>query len=354
MESFFPEIDVMIFPILLFIVSIISVFFFNKKIGDRLIGFKHSYILITVAILINFFVTFSYINSGKSLLHWQAKAIYPSKYQHSYDNSVRSLNYFIGGILYKKITRNDLPETILSEKPVLVEKLPDRNIIFVVGESLRWDKLSINGYEVNTTPFIDSLSSTRSVLSKNIYSGGTMTKTSFNTLLNRIKQPCNDLNMDNNLFKLAKNNGFITWFISNQTEKELSVIDNILGKKFIDFYYNKEDIQTSLDSYTSLDEDLVSMLSKINLNDNNFIVLHQKGSHSPYRSYSEEFGRFNEPYDNTVLYTDSVLKGIYDYLKKKSDKPTFMVFTSDHGELLNGKESRVTAFLIRWFIRFLF
>ena len=76
----------------------------------------------------------------------------------------------------------------------------------------------------------------------------------------------------------------------------------------IDFYYNKEDISNNLDKPTGYDEDLLSMLKKIDLSKNNFIVLHQRGSHSPYKNqYPKYFDKLQSEYENTILYTDFVL-----------------------------------------------
>jgi glucan phosphoethanolaminetransferase (alkaline phosphatase superfamily) len=36
-----------------------------------------------------------------------------------------------------------------------------------------------------------------------------------------------------------------------------------------------------------------------------------------------------------VLYTDYFLSEVIKYLKENSKKPTYIVFTSDHGELLH-------------------
>jgi glucan phosphoethanolaminetransferase (alkaline phosphatase superfamily) len=77
------------------------------------------------------------------------------------------------------------------------------------------------------------------------------------------------------------------------------------------------------------------MLKNIDLNKPNLIVLHQRGSHSPFnKQYPENYDKFESDYDNSVLYTDFVLAGIYEYLKTNSPIETYLIFTSDHGEML--------------------
>ena len=77
------------------------------------------------------------------------------------------------------------------------------------------------------------------------------------------------------------------------------------------------------------------MLERIDMTKPNFITLNQRGSHtSSVNLYPDDFEKFNGYYDNSVLYTDFVLAGIYDYLKNNSPNETYLIFTSDHGELL--------------------
>jgi lipid A ethanolaminephosphotransferase len=90
------------------------------------------------------------------------------------------------------------------------------------------------------------------------------------------------------------------------------------------------------------------------LDQDGFIVLHQKGSHGPayYLRYPDAFKVF-EPvcnssqldqcprqdiinaYDNSILYTDYFLAKVIDFLKTNSDRfYTAMIYVSDHGESL--------------------
>jgi lipid A ethanolaminephosphotransferase len=83
------------------------------------------------------------------------------------------------------------------------------------------------------------------------------------------------------------------------------------------------------------------------------IVLHQGGSHGPQyaKKYPAEFNRFTpvcqsvdlqkcgssellNAYDNTIVYTDDVLHRVIGLLKSVKDRPTVMLYMSDHGESL--------------------
>jgi lipid A ethanolaminephosphotransferase len=83
------------------------------------------------------------------------------------------------------------------------------------------------------------------------------------------------------------------------------------------------------------------------------IVLHQGGSHGPQyaKKYPPEFDRFKptcqsvelqkcrssellNAYDNTIVYTDEVLHRVIGLLKSVKDRPSVMLYMSDHGESL--------------------
>jgi lipid A ethanolaminephosphotransferase len=83
------------------------------------------------------------------------------------------------------------------------------------------------------------------------------------------------------------------------------------------------------------------------------VVLHQGGSHGPQyaRKYPAEFERFKptcrsvelqkcstrelvNAYDNTIIYTDDVLHRVIGLLKSVKDRPSAMLYMSDHGESL--------------------
>lgn len=83
------------------------------------------------------------------------------------------------------------------------------------------------------------------------------------------------------------------------------------------------------------------------------IILHEGGSHGPQytKKYPPAFERFKptcqsvelqkcsstelvNAYDNTIVYTDDVLHRLIELLKTVKDRPTAMLYMSDHGESL--------------------
>lgn len=341
-ESLYPIVSEMIVPLLISFLGWFSLLILNKKMTGKIWKVKFGLLILVLGLFAHLFYSYNHLQPIDGRIdHKTIRKIYPKAGEHSFSNYIRSLNIFLVGIAPQKIL-GVFPDFAILPAPVLTEKKLNRNIVLVIGESLRSDRLSLYGYDNKTTPHLDLLKNKTSFYSKPIFSGGVMTKTSLNVIFNRLKYPGMQQTIDgkNNLFKSAKNNKFVTHFISNQSKSQLRVIDLLMSHNDIDFYYNKEDISNNLDKPTGYDEDLLSMLKKIDLSKNNFIVLHQRGSHSPYKNqYPKYFDKLQSEYENTILYTDFVLNNTIKYLKQNSKKETDFIFVSDHGELLgeNGK-----------------
>lgn len=74
-----------------------------------------------------------------------------------------------------------------------------------------------------------------------------------------------------------------------------------------------------------------------------FIVLHLYGSHADFaKRYPQQFNKFQDTYDNTVLYTDYLLNEVIQKLKA-TNVDANLIYTSDHG--LNLGECRENSSL---------
>jgi glucan phosphoethanolaminetransferase (alkaline phosphatase superfamily) len=140
----------------------------------------------------------------------------------------------------------------------------DNNIVLVIGESMRSRENLKERYEIF-----------ENYNYKTIISGATNTDVAVPLLLNGGESP-QKINLEHNLFSLAKQNGYNTSFITTQNEKSLKYIEPYLNKNYIDNFK----ILGSRD-----DKDLVTHLQKISLEENNLIVLQMQGEHSPYIYY---------------------------------------------------------------------
>jgi len=327
-------------PLAIVLTALGFMYFIDIKLGDKIFKYKYGIHIFLISILILSGKVFYLSNiKEKGFQHKDGKFIYPLTDRHSARNFFVSINYFITGIVPKKLISQSSNFPTL-EEPNLVSSDLNRTIILIIGESLRYDTFSL--YDNKLTPQLQELKSSSNIFFKKVYAGGTMTKTSVATLINRLKYPgsLEQVNNENNcLFKLAKNNNFNTYFITAHSNKALGDMRDLMCPKFIDKTISRDDF----DQYivpSGYDEDLKKVLSKINIDgSNNLFVLEQRGSHAPYeKQYPSEFNKYT-PYENTALYTDHTLANLIKYIKDNVLQKLYILYVSDHGELLgeNGK-----------------
>ena len=340
-EAFSTMTNLIFIPLLI----TISAFFILMAIDQKISPFSYKYknaltILLVLLLILNiqvFYVT--NIKAGK-LNHSSSKLIYPTTNRHSSRNFFTSINYFIFGIIPKKYFNNKAAFPLL-KKPKLINNKANRTIILVIGESLRYDTFSLDDNPL--TPKLQTLKNDKDFLFKKVYSGGTMTKVSVSTLINRLKYPggLTQVSQENNcLFKLAKENKFNTYFLSGQNSQHLQIIRDMMCPKYIDKIVDRNDFEHYMKP-TGYDEDIQTLLEKLNIlnHSKNLIVLQQRGSHTPYeKQFPKDFDKYSA-YENTALYTDSSLYNLINSIKKNTKGETFLFYVSDHGELLgeNGK-----------------
>lgn len=321
---------IVIIPLLLFITMLIF-----------LISIKHNrlfskWALIPILIILS-------ITPIKVIKNSNFSIFYPDQTMHSMRNGI----YAFSGYFFKIFPQKFYNHKITHEyKKYEIEKISDpqdTNVILVIGESVNHEHMSIYGYKRKTNPELEKLIDEGIIFKKSI-SSSTSTKISLPLILNSIREPNNEimlLSKGANLFKLAKENGFKTIYISAQE----SVLSRAIGANYIDEMIVFENKKELFEKHK--DEALIKILEGIEKSDKNFIVLHQRNSHSPYEgnySHRNEFKHFSEQvkdyknyaintYDNSILFNDFVLKNMIDYFK--NSRPNFsFFFTSDHGEML--------------------
>ena len=218
-------------------------------------------------------------------------------------------------------------------------------VVVIIGEALRPQNMSINGYYRKTTPNLEALrvNSFDHIYSEYVYT---------NRSVPHILTPADSTHTDYaytersfiDVFNAAK---FSTTFIANQDAE-------------IPYVYFMEEANTYIKANTSktvynfekwLDEDILPYYNQTLKKDSiqSLIVLHCIGSHWWYNShYSNNFEIFKptmtsrivsncdsmeivNSYDNTVCYTDYFLQQIIQPLV---DKNAVVIFLSDHGEAL--------------------
>lgn len=222
-----------------------------------------------------------------------------------------------------------------------------------MGESLHREYMSMYGYEINTTPYLNKLKEDENFLYKKGIGSGVVTDVAVPSFFNIIKKPDGVpqiLSTNTCLFKMAKENGFKTYFYSSHSQEQLSHLKNYLCMKWIDDYADGTTL-TKDSKLPALDYFLTDMIENIDFNKSNFIALQQRASHTPFKdAYPKEFEIYtkeNSPenmlqntieYHNSIHYTDYILSEIIEKIKQKTTKPTYFIFTSDHATNLGDKD----------------
>ena len=221
--------------------------------------------------------------------------------------------------------------------------------VVVVGETGRGDRFSLNGYQRNTNPL---LSKQQGLVSfQNAQSCGTATAYSVPCMFSDLSRQ--DINIDNapmrdNLLDISQRAGVkVQW------------VDNNSGCQETCGRVPTEQLKQNCPEGLCYDEQLVGALQqrlKQPLQADQFLVLHMNGSHGPayYQRYPKQYEVFkpacntneintcsqealDNVYDNTVVYTDSVLNSLIETLKQQQDVNTALLYLSDHGESLGEK-----------------
>lgn len=280
---------------------------------------------------------YAFINHNSSKLGEPSfNALFPTTNNLGIFNFYKSARFLVVGILPDRLTGagNDYPAL---PEPV-AETSPDVNIVLIINESVRAENLSILGYELKTTPGLEAI---HGLYASTIYAAGTMTRTSFTAIMNRLKYPGlgkQFVSQSNCLFRLAKQNGFKTHFFYAQGRKAADTLLPYMCANYLDSVLVDTDAPIEHRDY---DESLNYLLENIDFNEKHFLVIGLNGAHSPYANKSpDSFKQFPDEYDNAILYSDHVISQLIETLQQRSAKPTYILITSDHGELLKGEDDR--------------
>lgn len=225
-------------------------------------------------------------------------------------------------------------------------------MVLVVGETARAESFSLNGYAKNTNP---ELSKQAGLLNFNkVSSCGTATAVSVPCMFSGMPRKQYDETLASHregLLDVAQRAGYkVTWISNNSGCKgacdriEQYQIPQPIQQKWCADGECKDGI---------LNDALAAYIAQIPKGDRQprLIVLHQMGSHGPayYKRAPTEYQSFKPScdsnaiqgcsreqlvnvYDNSIVYTDHVLNGMIELLKKQSNYRTGFWYVSDHGE----------------------
>lgn len=282
------------------------------------------------------------------------------RFYASFFREHKPLRYFSNPSYYIYSTVKYLKRSIKKErlplKPVgLDAKTPATDthrelIIFVVGETARADRFSLNGYKRETNPLLEK----EAVISfSNFWACGTSTALSVPCMFSiytQSKYSDTKAQTTENVLDVLKHAGVnVLWLDNNSDSKGVAVRVRHENYKTPD--------KNPVCEVECLDEGMLAHLQTY-VDDHPkgdiFIVLHQMGSHGPayYKRYPDAFEKFkpvcktkqledcsqaeiDNAYDNTILYTDYFLSKVIDWLRRNDAQfESALFYVSDHGESL--------------------
>ena len=236
-------------------------------------------------------------------------------------------------------------------------KVKPKLMVFVVGETVRADHVSLNDYERETMPLLASNPDIYSF--QNATSCGTSTAYSVPCMFSYADRKDYDASSadynENVLDTLHKQGINVTWRDNNSSSK--GVADRVTFEDYKTPKLNPDCDGECRDigMLNGFDKLVKSNIVNSNaLPKDTLIVLHQMGNHGPeyYKRYPKTFEVFkpvcmtNElskcdgqsiinSYDNAIRYTDYFLNNVINTLKAyEQDYDVVMVYISDHGESL--------------------
>lgn len=290
-----------------------------------------------VAKIISVICLFLAINNVISPEFRVLKTFFPIQYLHN------SYVYFFGTAREK---RADISENFKFEMTN-----HDKEIIgvLVIGESLRYANLGINGYHRDTTPRLGNIDN---LLSFKGRSCENVTHLSVACLLSRHPEPNLALaKSETGFLSILTKLGYKTAWISTQSlnkyyDKNESTLYDEVGFTILPG-------GSALYGMNAHDGVMLPFISKfLEFEGQKFLTIQMSGSHWNYAErYPEAFAKFLpvqnkytkidqsgctreeliNSYDNSVLYTDFFLASLMDLLKNKK---AFLIFASDHAESL--------------------
>ena len=278
---------------------------------------------------------------GRSFKTTQEHGISPKPTYSRIKANYFSFGYFVGRILpYQAFHLSKVPVYRHAAPAKTSSENSPQNIILIMGESESASHLKIFGYARDTSPFIGSLKNHPDAIVMPVYSAGMMTAISLPSFFNAIPH-ANGFEQissgDTNLFRLAKEQGYQTYFYSAQASNEMAIF-NLIGKRWIDHLIQPTNMGYD-GSQNMPDDKLIPLFQQINLQQGkHFIVLHQRGSHIPYGALlspqDNVFGTATvvDKYDNTIHKTDQLIQTVLAHLQRQPENNWLFAYTSDHGQ----------------------
>ncbi len=303
----------------LFLLAIFSFFLVRKNMNFHL---DNKFKIIALAILIFFPIRRGLINSNPDL--------YKYFYILPVNKVLKAGHYYF---LTKKEKKNFINALKKSDSWKIIarpKELPKKNIVVVIGESVRKDFLHSYGFPIKNTPFIDD---SNRIQFEDYISVATHTVQSLTHTI-ALSDNLIDYNVANNIISLSKKAGYKTYWISvqgmfGQYSSPISEIG--LQANFHYFLPKDKWIHQKDDAMLPHFKEVMKDTAKQKV-----IVLHMQGSHplacDRTGGIYDEFIKSDELscYNKSIKDLDELLKNVYTELTKTGEDFD-MIYFSDHG-----------------------
>lgn len=234
------------------------------------------------------------------------------------------------------------PKVLIDGLSLQNKEVAPQTIFLVIGESSLRTHYSLYGYDLPTTPFMDSLKLAKELLSYEALSVAPITREALRMTLS-FASPLDQTPFfkNENIVTMSNQAGYDSYWISNQDK--VGMHDSFIGllasyAKMSKFYrFEKDDIEL-LDDVKSLFDPSKKQI----------FFVHLRGSHLDYRDKFDDIDveslkvgndRIDViDYDRSIHHTDRVLSELNSFvlsLEKDSTASSIIVYYSDHGEIIN-------------------
>lgn len=226
----------------------------------------------------------------------------------------------------------------------------DTTLVLVIGESTNRNRMSLYGYERDTTPRLNKIKDELNIFN-NVYSPRPYTIEVLQQALSFADELNPELYLSKpNLINIMKQAGYETYWITNQQTqtKRNTMLTTFSQMCDHQIYLNNNQNQNSGVSY---DEVVLKPFEDVLNNDlhkKRFIVVHLLGTHNRYEyRYPDSFAKFDNmdiqkdlnqeqkevynSYDNAVYYNDFVVSKLINDVKNYNSNAA-LLYLSDHGE----------------------
>lgn len=274
----------------------------------------HGKIKIFASVILAIVILSSHFDFIRQSAGSDLKSLFPFYLVSSYANAVSSIQDVI------------VDEDVITR--VAGPKVDD--IYLFLGESASKTRMSVYGYSRDTTP---NLRTQGWVVFQDYIANGLNTQPNLKALLSGHVLSATDL-VSFDIIRMAKIAGYEVYYLDNNKFQSIDPIYAIASQAHYTSLNGLGETTRETDDAIKYDGHLTDPLKRIvNIRKRKLVIVHMAGSHpSQEKRYPPEFDVFDNAYDNSIGYSDSLIGNWSDYiLKNSADRSVVLFMIADHG-----------------------